>query len=152
MRFPHIKETWVKAFMYYTVIKLYASQRYEETHNYNLSYTDLIMKLVQTASPNTFSGISRLFLVLLESMDRNKKRFLHFGSKPHLKVQMHLSLDNLVAKVRFQSVFCITRNVTLDFNVRSRVTDVHRAGADSILLLAESYGGQHREQQSVDRC
>ncbi len=57
----------------------------------------------------------------------------------------------LATQIEFQSVFCVTRNVTHSDDVKSRVTEVHQSSwAESMLLPAERFGGHHREQPRLD--
>ena len=61
--------------------------------------------------------------LIWDRLDRqNTYSFLQIRSKPHVEVvwnvipigflQIRLSLDALAARIRFQSVFCVTRNMT----------------------------------------
>lgn len=53
-----------------------------------------------------------------------------------IRLQMCLSLDALVAHIRFQHLFCVTRSAT-------HSKDIQRNHSASEQLLAEQYGGEH---------
>lgn len=117
-------------------------------HMYKHKYPSTLARKIITVSVTPCS----LFLVYQARLypevwiEAHEMPFLQIRSQLHLEVvwnvspirfpQMGLSLDALAAQTRFQSVFCITCNVTHSDNVSSRVTAVHPSGwVGSTLLL-----------------
>lgn len=101
-----------------------------------------------------FKTVSRFVLGSLEVM-----RFLQIWSNPNLwwfwnAIQiwfrlLDLSLDALAAHIRFHCVFCDTCSMTHNKDMKSRETEEYQDGwAESMLLLAERYGRQFKQEQT----